>query len=210
MPVLLLFAAIAIFSVANPPLTFHVAKEWAYHGGVQQEWVSLSDTPLHLQRAIVAAEDANFCRHWGFDRASIEKSILAGSSYKGASITQKVARIVFLWPEEGRLRRVLETPITLAIEIFWSKRRILEVFMNATQFDRGVFGVAEAARSYFGVELNELAELESAVLAAIVPAPVELDAGQPSTETLVRANSVLEGVRTIAGDGRDDCFTSTS
>lgn len=207
---LLLFAAIAIFSVANPPLTFHVAKEWAHYGEIRQKWVSLSDTPLHLQRALVAAEDANFCRHWGFDIESIERSILAGTSYKGASITQKVARTVFLWPEESRLRRVLETPITLVIEVLWSKQRILEVFVNATQFDRQVFGVAEAARRYFGVELKELNELESATLAAIVPAPVELDAKNPSKETLDRAKTILDGSHTIAEDGRDDCFTSAS
>ena len=197
---------ILALTVVNPPFTLQEVRERFRHGKVFQDWTPIGEVPRGLQRAVVAAEDADFCRHWGLDKDTIQRRLNSGSRNRGATITQKVARALFLWPTDSALRRVLEVPLTLAIEAAWSKRRILEVFVNVAQFDRRVFGVAEASRNYLEKELQELSELEWATLAAVLPRPVELSARNPSDATLARAMKIVEGAQAIASDGRDDCF----
>ncbi|MCY4542304.1 MAG: transglycosylase domain-containing protein [Rhodobacteraceae bacterium] len=196
--------------VVDPPFTLQEVRERFRHGKVFQDWVPIGEVPQGMQRAIVAAEDADFCRHWGLDRKSIETSLSSGSQSRGATITQKVARSLFLWPAESGLRRMMEVPLTLVIEAAWTKRRILEVYVNTAQFDRRVFGVAEASRNYLEKELPELTELEWAKMAAVLSQPVELSARTPSDATLARARKIVEGAQTIAKDGRDECFAAGS
>lgn len=199
---------IFVFAFANPPTNFYMLSESIRLGGVRQEWTRLEDISPDLPRAIVAAEDANFCEHWGFDLRAIRAVVASGSNrLRGAStLSQQVAKNVFLWQGRSWVRKALEAETTLFIELFWSKRRIVEVYANVAEFDQGVFGVAAAGQHYFGVAPDKLSLLQSARLAAILPNPKVRSAIHPSTKTKKRAAAIVKGARTIEADGRDGCF----
>ena len=149
--------------------------------------------PAHLPAALAAAEDANFCEHWGFD---IE---LARNSNERATISQQVARNLFLWQDGSTLQRVLEVFATWAIETAWSKRRIMEIYVNIAEFDQGVFGVSEGARARFGTDLSDLTREQSASLAAALPS-------LPGDEAAGRADAIQIGSSVEAMDKRSACF----
>ncbi len=197
-----------VFAFANPPTNFYMLSESIRLSGVRQEWVRVEDISPNLPRAIVAAEDANFCEHWGFDLGAIRAVVTSGSSrLRGAStLSQQVAKNVFLWPSRSWLRKALEAETTLMIELFWSKRRIVEVYINVAEFDEGVFGAGAAGRHYFGAAPGDLTLLQSARLAAILPNPKARSAINPTARTKKRASAIIKGARTIEADGRDGCF----
>jgi monofunctional biosynthetic peptidoglycan transglycosylase len=159
-----------------------------------------------LLRAIVAAEDANFCRHWGFDMAAIRDAIADGADRGASTLTQQVVKNAFLWHGRSWLRKALEGTITPIVELLWTKRRILEVYINIAEFDEGVFGAAAAARHHFGVGPDELSDVQAARLAMVLPAPKLRSASAPNEAQRRRTAAILDGARTIAADGRDACF----
>ena len=199
-------AAVALFAFVNPPATSVIAAEFLRLGSVDRDWVAIESVPDHFPRSLVAAEDANFCLHWGFDLDAIRSAAVAGYSRGGSTISQQTAKNLFLWRGRSWLRKVLEVPITLLIEAIWTKQRILEVYMNIIEFDSGVFGVAEGARQHFGKEPGELTEAESALLAVVVPNPRQRNPLEFPPELERRADLVQDGARTIAKDGRSSCF----
>src|SRR5690606_220090 len=113
------------------------------------EWTDLDEISPHMLRALVAAEDANFCNHWGFDMVEIRRVIASGSSRGASTLTQQTAKNVFLWQGRSWPRKVMETIYTPMIEALWSKRRIVEVYLNIAEFGRGIFGIKAAAAHYF-------------------------------------------------------------
>lgn len=185
----------------NPPSTTRIAGEYFRLGEVRQDWIALEAVPDYLPSLIAAAEDATFCRHWGFDLDSVRTGAGDGT------ISQQVARGLYLWESDGGLRRALEIPATWAIEIAWSKRRIMEIYLNTAKFDRGVFGAAEGARSYFGVEPGALTPKQSALLAVVLASPEDLDAGNPGAALSGRAERLL-GVKAAAGETGFGCFNA--
>ncbi len=205
-----LFAVFALLVVlyrfVNPPFTLHSALEELRLGSVERKWVEIESVPDHLLRALVAAEDANFCLHWGFDIDAIRAAIQAGGKRGASTISQQVAKNVFLWQDSSVARKLMEVPFTLGIELVWSKRRILEVYMNVVEFDEGIFGAAAATRKYFDQEIDTLDEFQSARLAVVLPSPKTRDAAQLSETHIARMFDVLDGVQTIAKDGRSTCF----
>lgn len=199
---------ILLFAVVNPPFNYYMLSERMRAGILKTGWVPLEQISPHMARAAVAAEDANFCLHWGFDLQAI-KSVVTGNSGKlrGAStISQQVAKNVFLWPNRSWLRKGLEAETTLMIELLWTKRRIIEVYINVAEFDDRVFGVSSAAPHYFGVQAKDLTLLQAARLAAVLPNPKHRSASQPSGSVRRRTKSIMSGAQTIAADGRDTCF----
>ena len=204
--VLIVSAATALFAFVNPPVTSVIAIEFLRLGSVDREWVAIESVPDHFPRSLVAAEDADFCLHWGFDLDAIRYAAGAGYRRGGSTISQQTAKNLFLWRGRSWLRKVLEVPTTLLIEAFWTKQRVLEVYMNIIEFDSGVFGVAEAARQHFGKEPGELTEAESARLAVVVPNPRQRNPFELPPELEKRVNLVQDGARTIAKDGRSSCF----
>ena len=125
----------------------------------------------------------------------------------GAStISQQVVKNLFLWHGRSWARKSIEAVWTPVIEVLWSKRRILEIYLNVAEFDTGVFGVQAAARHYFGVDAGDLTATQAARLAAILPAPKERSASNPSSFTRNRAAQIMQGADTIAADGRAECF----
>jgi monofunctional biosynthetic peptidoglycan transglycosylase len=109
-----------------------------------------------MGRSAVAAEDANFCNHWGFDMAAIREAIDEGSNRGASTISQQVVKNVFLWHGRSWVRKAMEAVLTPVVELVWSKQRILEVYLNVAEFGEGVFGVQAAAQHYFGVDAKDL------------------------------------------------------
>ncbi len=198
----------ALWSVLNPPTTFYMMQESRRLNGVDHEWVAIQEIAPIMARAAVAAEDANFCLHWGLDIAAIRAAIDEGSSRGASTISQQVVKNVYLWHGRSWVRKVMEAAMTPLVEAIWSKRRILEVYLNVAEFDEGVFGVEAAARHYFGVGPEALSNVQAARLAAILPNPKGRSASNPSSYVRKRAASILDGAATIRADGRNACFQS--
>ncbi len=112
---------------------------------------ALEEVAPVMARSVVAAEDANFCNHWGFDLAAIKRAIAEGSNRGASTLSQQTVKNVYLWHGRTWLRKALEAGITPLVETVWTKRRIIEVYLNVAEFDEGVFGVDAAAQHYFGV-----------------------------------------------------------
>ncbi len=204
----LLVLWIAAYAVLPVPTTPYIVSERLRLGGVERDWVPIEDISPNLQRAAVAAEDANFCLHWGFDMAAIRAAIEAGATRGGSTISQQTVKNAFLWHGRSWPRKVLEAAITPVMELVWSKRRILEVYLNVAEFDEGVFGAEAAARHHFGVSAADLSETQAARLAAILPAPRARSASAPSDFVQRRAAAIRDGAATIRADGRDACFAN--
>ncbi|MEO1704956.1 MAG: monofunctional biosynthetic peptidoglycan transglycosylase [Pseudomonadota bacterium] len=198
----------ALVSVLNPPTTPYMMQERSRLGSVDYDWVSMDGIAPIMARAAVAAEDANYCLHWGLDTTAIRDALEEGALRGGSTISQQVVKNVFLWHGRSYLRKALEALITPFVELTWSKRRILEVYLNIAEFDEGIFGIEAASRHYFGVGPDALSRTQAARLAAILPNPKERSASQPSDFVQRRARQILAGADTIAADGRSDCFES--
>lgn len=207
--VFLVAVAVTLFwSVLNPPTTFYMMQESRRLGGVDHEWVPIEEIAPIMARAAVAAEDANFCLHWGLDVVAIRKAIDAGGNRGASTISQQTVKNVYLWHGRSWIRKVMEAAMTPLVEALWSKRRILEVYLNVAEFDEGVFGIEAAARHYFGVSPDALTNVQAARLAAILPNPKGRSASRPSSFVRKRASQILSGAATIRADGRSDCFES--
>lgn len=206
--VLLLVLLILLGAVVNPPTTIYMSQEARRLGGVDQEWVPLEEVAPVMARAVVAAEDANFCLHWGLDVAAIRDAIEDGGRRGASTISQQVVKNVYLWHGRSWVRKVLEAGLTPAVEAVWSKRRILEVYLNVAEFDEGIFGVEAAARHYFGVGPEELNATQASRLAALLPSPKTRSASKPSDFVIRRGRQIRAGAATIEADGRADCFQS--
>ena len=206
---LLMVLIVALFGVVNPPTTHTIWSEGRRLGApVDQVWVDADRIAPVMFRSAVAAEDANFCLHWGFDVEAIQAAIEAGGARGASTISQQVVKNVFLWQERSWLRKGLEAVLTPVTEALWSKRRILELYLNVAEFDEGVFGVQAAARHYFGVDARDLSPLQAARLAAVLPSPKTRSASKPSNFVERRARSIRAGAETIDQDGRATCFQS--
>jgi monofunctional biosynthetic peptidoglycan transglycosylase len=199
-------ALIVLFSFVLPPINIYQASEAWRLGGIEKDWVPIEEIAPIMARAAVAAEDANFCNHWGFDMAAIREAIEEGGTRGASTISQQVVKNVFLWQDRSWLRKAMEAALTPAVELVWSKRRIVEVYLNVAEFGEGVFGVQAAARHHFGVDARDLTDVQAARLAAILPAPKDRDPANPTDFLRKRARSILSGAETIAADGRSACF----
>jgi monofunctional biosynthetic peptidoglycan transglycosylase len=202
----LAFLVTATFSVVNPPTTPYMFSESRRVGGVNQIWVAMDDIAPVMARSAVAAEDADFCIHWGLDLTAIQAALEDGANRGGSTISQQVVKNVYLWQGRSWFRKSLEALMTPLVEAVWSKERILEVYLNVAEFDDGVFGVEAAAIHYFGVTAAELSPVQAARLAAILPSPKTRSASQPTSYIRSRAASIVDGAATIRADGRAACF----
>ena len=201
----LVLIATLIYALIAPPTTPYMFAEARRVGDVKYEWVPMDQIAPVMARSAVAAEDANFCLHWGLDVKAIRAAVDRGRG--GAStISQQVIKNVYLWHGRSWTRKAIEALWTPLAEAVWSKRRILELYLNVAEFDEGVFGVQAAARHYFGVDAANLSPTQAARLAAILPAPKNRSASNPSQFTRNRTRQIIAGAETIRADGRADCF----
>ena len=204
--VALVLLAVVFYSVVNPPTTPYIMSESRRLGGVDRMWVSIEEVSPFMARSVVAAEDANFCNHWGFDMAAIRAALNEGGGRGASTLSQQVVKNVYLWQGRSWTRKALEALMTPLVEAFWSKRRILEVYLNVAEFDEGVFGVEAAARHYFGVGPEGLSPTQAARLAAVLPNPKVRSASKPTARLRKRAAAIVSGAATIRADGRSACF----
>lgn len=197
---------ILLFSFIPPPINLYQLGESWRLGGISKDWVGWDDIAPVMARSVVAAEDANFCLHWGFDMAAIRAAVDQGGNRGASTLSQQVVKNTFLWHGRSYLRKALEAMLTPVVELVWSKQRILEVYLNVAEFDEGVFGVQAAAQHHFGVDARDLSALQAARLAAVLPDPKERSASNPSDFVRKRTRAIMAGAETIAADGRADCF----
>ena len=166
-------------------------------------WVSIEYISAHLLIAAVAAEDQKFPNHYGFDLKAIQTALEKNKKNKtlrGAStITQQVAKNVFLWPKKSFFRKSLEAYFAILIETLWPKWRILEVYLNVAEFGPNIFGAQNAAYMHFNKTASKLTEHEASTLAAVLPNPNKMNASQPSNYVQQRAIHIREQVKSLGG-----------
>jgi len=169
---------------------------------IQYHWVSAKNISPNASAAVIASEDQQFFQHFGFDLQAIRSAISAyvngGRRLRGAStITQQVAKNLFLTPSKSFIRKGLEVWFTLLIEIVWSKERILVVYLNIAEFGEHLFGIEAASQHYFGIPAKNLSRPQAAMLAATLPNPLRLKAARPSNYVIRRQNWILRQMRNL-------------
>jgi monofunctional biosynthetic peptidoglycan transglycosylase len=188
--VLLLIVA---FRFINPPFSMLMALQWTTGTPIHKQWTPIERISPNLTRAVIVAEDGRFCQHWGVDFIEAANAIRrASDGYpRGAStITMQVAKNLFLLPAKSYLRKLVEIPLTFAIELVWPKRRIIEVYLNIVEWGPGVFGAEAASQAHFGRSAMGLSSRQAAQLAVTLPNPIVRDAGDPGPRTAHRASVI--------------------
>jgi monofunctional biosynthetic peptidoglycan transglycosylase len=192
-------AAVAVYRFVDPPATplmlIRIVERWraGQGGGWEYVPVPLAAVSGHLQRSVIAAEDARFLLHHGIDFAAARKAAehnvrTRGRRLRGAStITMQCAKNVFLWPGRTWVRKAFEAWLALLMEVLWGKRRILEVYLNVAEWGAGIYGAEAAARRWFGRSARDLGRHEAALLAAVLPNPRRRNPAQPSAGVRARA-----------------------
>ncbi len=197
---------VLLYTFINPRLTPYIMAERFRQGGIERHWVPIEDMAPEVARSVVAAEDANFCDHWGFDVKAIRKAVEEGEGRGASTLSQQVTKNVFLWQGRSWARKALEGLMTPVIELVWTKRRILEVYLNVAETGPGMFGVEAAAQHYFGVGAGELSPSQAARIAAILPDPKGRNPAKRTGYMQHRAAQIMSGAETIEADGRAACF----
>ncbi len=191
----------------DPPTSAFMVRERIAAGAdadrIQYEWVPGAAVSAHLKLAVIAAEDQKFPAHSGFDMDAINDALAErerGGRTRGAStLSQQVAKNLFLWPGQSWVRKGLEAWFTVLIETLWPKARILEVYVNIAEFGPDVFGAGAAARVYFGKAAAELTAGEAALMAAVLPNPKQLRVTEPSAYVRSRQEWILGQMRALGG-----------
>lgn len=181
---------LAVFRFALVPITPLMAIRMVEGEGLKKQWVELKAISPFLIQAVIASEDAKFCRHSGFDWDAVVNAAnryVEGGGVLGAStISMQTAKNMFLWPGRDFLRKGLEAYFTIGVELIWSKDRIIEVYLNIIEWGPGVYGAEAAALHYFNKPALNLTRGEAAALAAILPNPRRFSPISPSKGTAMR------------------------
>jgi monofunctional biosynthetic peptidoglycan transglycosylase len=187
--VFLIFA----YRIVNPPGSTLMLFRFLGGTSIERTWMPLERISPNLVRAVIVSEDGRFCDHWGIDFEAIQEAIRRsgdGTPRGASTISMQVTKNLFLWPSKSYLRKVIELPLTLLIELVWPKWRILEIYLNVAEWGPGVFGAEAAAQHHFRRPASRLGEREAALLAASLPNPVRRDAGDPGPGTSRKARVV--------------------
>ena len=194
--VLLSLALVAPLRWWAPPTTAFMERARAERGAIIHRWVPLEDISDHLAVCVIASEDQLFPEHAGFDVEAIRAALVEERARtRGAStITQQVAKNLYLWPGRSLVRKGLEAYLTLWIEALWPKRHILEIYLNVAEFAPGLYGAEAASRQLFGKPASELSLREAALLTAVLPNPRRMHAGRPSEYVNGRADEIETAV----------------
>lgn len=207
--VLLSILWVLIYALLPVPGTPLMVIRAVQGDGWHREWRALERLGPHLPRAVIAAEDSRFCGHMGIDVDAIEQAMERNEKSRrlrgGSTISQQVAKNAFLWPDRSWLRKGVELWFTLLVETFWSKHRILEVYLNIVEWAPGVYGAESAARTWFGKSAADLSAREAALLAAILPNPRQWKANPPGRYVAGRAGVLSQRMEIVRRDGLDAC-----
>lgn len=206
--VLLPIPLVILFKWVDPPASSYIIQHRISNifseGGcnsVLHEWQDMDEISSNMAIAVIASEDQNFANHYGFDFESIKKVLLSKrKKLRGAStISQQVARNMFLWSGRSWVRKAGEAYLTVVIEMFWSKRRILEVYLNIAQFGECVYGVGAASRYYYGKSAARLSVYQSSLMAAVLPNPVRFRINRPSGYIIRRTGWITSQIYQLGG-----------
>ena len=181
---------VILFRFVNPPFTWLMVqrgferkaagKEWK----IDKQWVDFDQISNSMKRAAVAAEDQTFLENHGFDFKAIQRAIRKNAKSKkligGSTITQQTAKNVFLYPGRSMIRKGLEAWFTVLIETFWSKKRVMEVYLNVIEMGDGIYGIEAASQAYFHKPASKLTNRQAAAIAVIFPSPLKWSATKPS------------------------------
>ena len=207
-PILILLVSVIALRWVDPSATsFTLREEWK---GLEMErynlrdyWVSSDDIPDHLKWAVVASEDQLFWDHRGFDVESIREAWddrQEGRRSRGASsISQQVAKNMFLSPSQSLIRKGIEAGITVLIEFFWTKERIIEVYLNIAEFGPGIFGVGKASELFWNIPVSQIDADKAARLAAVLPSPKRMRVEPPSPYAYERSRWILRQMTQLTG-----------
>jgi monofunctional biosynthetic peptidoglycan transglycosylase len=194
----LVMVLILLFRFVNPPGSMLMLTQFLTGTSINRTWVPLSSISQNLVRAVVVSEDGRFCEHSGIDTTAIREAIdrAARGTPRGAStISMQVTKNLFLWNAKSYVRKVIEIPLTLFMELVWPKSRILEVYLNIAEWGPGVFGAEAAAQHHFNKSAARLNARESALLASVLPNPIVRDASAPNRLTSAKARVVQSRVK---------------
>ncbi|TDG36749.1 monofunctional biosynthetic peptidoglycan transglycosylase [Pedobacter changchengzhani] len=191
----------------NPPITLLMVlrnierKSAGKSFKTEKKWVNFDEISDNMKRAAVSAEDQLFLKHVGFDVNAIEKAIASNAKGKkikgGSTISQQTAKNVFLWPGRSYIRKGFEAYFTLLIEIFWSKERILEVYLNVIEMGDGIYGAEAASKAYYGKSCNTLTKSEAALIVACFPNPLRWTPARPTAYIRHRQNLIMRNMRRL-------------
>jgi monofunctional glycosyltransferase len=187
------FVLTLVYVVIPPPVSNLMLLRALHGNGINKDWVSLNQMSPHLVPAVLSSEDARFCSHWGVDWTEMQGVIDdvfdddEGPVRGASTISMQSAKNLFLWDGRSIVRKVLEIPVALWMDLVWSKRRMMEVYLNIVEWAPGVYGAEAAAQHHFKKSASKLTRREAALLAAVLPNPIKRKAGKPS-----------KGVRRIA------------
>lgn len=208
-----------IYASVNPPGTILMLQRWLGGHDIRHQNVKAEDISPNLIRAVMAAEDARFCEHKGFDVEAIQAayaSNMRASNQKkgkvrgGSTISQQTAKNLFLWPQRSFVRKGAEAYFTFLIEHIYPKRRIMQHYINIAEWGPGIFGAQAASRAYFNVSVGELSPRQAALLAAVLPSPNKWSATKPGPYVRRRAASIEARMRVIQNSGLDSCVIDRS
>lgn len=202
-------ALVTVYRFVPPPVTILMIQRSLEGKGISRTWRPLDQMSPALIRSVIAAEDAGFCIHRGFDFEAMQEAWAHNERSDrvrgGSTISQQTAKNVFLWPQRSYLRKGLEAGFTVLIEVGWGKHRILEVYLNTIEWGPGIYGAEAAARRNFGVGADRLTPAQAARLAAILPSPLKWRAARPGPYVKRRSGRIGAAAGTIRRDGLADC-----
>ncbi len=201
----------AVYAVVPPPVTVLMVQRLFEGQGLSRTWVPMRRISPQLSYAVIAAEDARFCEHRGFDFEAMKKALRhnerrPGRIRGGSTVSQQTAKNVFLWPARSYVRKGLEAYFTVLAETVWGKRRIMEVYLNTVEWGPGVYGAEAAARRNFGVGAADLTAQQAARLAAILPSPLKWKAANPGPYVQGRSRRIAAAAGTVRRAGLADCL----
>lgn len=193
-----------VYAVVPPPFSNLQLLRALSGNGITRDWVSLDDMAPSLPRAVVASEDARFCQHHGVDWIEFQDVIDEAldddeEPIRGAStISMQTAKNLFLWDGRSIVRKGLELPLAFWMDFVWSKRRMIEIYLNNVEWAPGIYGAEAAARHHFKKPASKLTRREAALLAAVLPNPIKRSAGKPSKRVNRNANRIQARMAAMA------------
>ncbi|WP_017667395.1 monofunctional biosynthetic peptidoglycan transglycosylase [Sandarakinorhabdus sp. AAP62] len=208
--ILLSIIWVVAYRFLPPPMTWLMARDAIAGQRVKHAWVPLTAMSRSLPRAVIGAEDANFCYHHGVDfeavKAAAEANLKGRKLRGGSTISQQTAKNAFLWPERSYVRKGLEVWFTGLIELLWGKPRIMEVYLNIVEMGPGIYGMPAASIHYFGTKVDRLSPAQAAKLTAILPQPIKRSVNKPSRSVRRYARRIEKRVRVVRDEGIDACL----
>jgi monofunctional glycosyltransferase len=193
-PVILTF----VYALIAPPVSNVMLLRAAAGYGINKKWASIDNISPHLARAIITSEDARFCDHWGVDWKEIQHVVEdvfdddEGAVRGASTISMQAAKNLFLWDGRSFVRKGLELPVALWMDLVWTKRRMMEIYLNIVEWAPGVYGAEAAAQHHFKKSAAKLTKREAALLAAVLPNPIKRKAGKPSRRVRSTADRIQQ------------------